>query len=253
MYDQPKISRSIVNTLVSVLMIGEIIFSFVPAVSSLGSASVPYKNTIEANFENAVDAIKLAMPNARVLVYDSIEAHSTPLTYTVDGYDYIIASSDIEMDSYLIPAATMDSVTIYSNPYSLSTGFSIPEDISGYSYNSFYPYTSSNIFTKDILGGPEIFSEVFGEFISIMDPDNPNGSLMQFNISEPGEFYTNLSSKTYHYNNAPANEDFTIPYEASKLLLRETATGGEFRLFQEDALSTIYNSLNNLWHFYLLK
>lgn len=245
MYDQPKISRSIVNSLVSVLMIGEIIFSFIPAISSLGSASVPYQNTIEANYENAVDTIKYAMPNARILVYDSIESHSTPLTYTVDGYDYIIASSDIEMDSYLIPAATMDSVTIYSNPYSLSTGFSIPEDISGYSYNSFYPYTSSNIFTKDILGGPEIFSEVFGEFISIMDPDNPNGSLMQFNISEPGEFYTNLSSKTYHYNNAPANEDFTIPYEASKLLLRETATGGEFRLFQEDALSTIYNSLKN--------
>lgn len=245
MYDQPKIKRYIVNSLMAVIMIAEVILSFIPAISSLGNVSVPYSATIEANYESAVDTIKYAMPNARVFVYDPVESYSTPLTYTVNGYDFIVAATDIEMDSYLVPAASLDAVTIYTNPYSLSTGFSVNNDFSGYSYNSLYPYTSSNLFTKDVLNEPEVFSNVFGEFKSIKDPENPLGSLMQFNISESGEFYTNLSSKTYHYNDAPANEDFILPYKASKILLRETAVGGELKLFQEESLARIYDDLTN--------
>lgn len=241
LYNQSKITKEIVNTVLSFLIIFEIIFSFIPALSSLGTSSKSYIETETAQYESVINAIKISIPNARVFVYKPAESNHTPLTYTVNGYDFIIALSDIEVDDYLIPVLASDSITVYANPYSLSNGFIINNDISDYSYNSLYPYTSSNIFSKEILGVNNIFDEVYGDFTSIPNPDDPYSSLMKFHISETGDFYTNLASMTFHYNNAPKNSDFYIPYISSKILIRESSLGGELKLLNKESLKDLFD------------
>ena len=241
LYYQNKIPAKIPNLIISILLVIEVSFSFILGLRDLGNNTLSYAETDEAKIETVVDTIRLADSSSRVFVYEPSESYSTPLTYLVNGYDYIVASSDIQMDSFLNQLVDINGVSLYENPYSLSNGFVIHKNPQDFIYNAGFPYTGSNLFVQEYMNEDALFTETVGDFSSVKSDTEPDKTYLQFSINNSGDFYTNLSEMTYHYNNAVADTPFMIPYYDSKMLIRQTSLGGELKILDKDTLEKIYS------------
>ena len=244
LYTQSKTNVRILRIILSLAIIAELSFNSFTNMKSLSDNSVPYTETIEYSAEAAKAYIRQEAPSARIFTYDPSESTVTPFTYMVNGYDFILADSTVEMDSFLEPIGDVGSISVYRNPYSLSSGFGIDSHPSVEQYMRMNPYSSSNIFIEEILHSDPIFISVIGSAIANnTDPTAFSG--MVYEISESGDFYCNLASLTFHVNNVKANTPFSVVVPRSMLLSRDRNIGGELMILDKAALDKLYKTITS--------
>lgn len=239
---QPKTKAHVLRLILSALIIVELSVNCFSTMKNLADNSVPYSQTLEYSIEAATGYIRKENPTANIFTYDLAESTVTPFTYMVNGYDYILAESSIEMDSFLEPIGDVGYISIYRNPYSLSSGFTVDSDPSKLQYMRMNPYSSSNNFIKDCLHQSPIFVPVEGN-ASANSSDPTAFSRMDYELSNSGDFYCNLASLTFHVNNVKANELFSYNVPHSMLLSRDRNIGGELMLLDKSAMEEVYNSI----------
>lgn len=243
-YKQKNISGEIFHILICLLLVFELISNSFISLKALGNRSEAYEQSTTCTINRGIDYVHTVDPESRVFVYDHINSTSTPMSNMINGYDYIIAQKDVDMDSYLQLMDNINDYSIYKNPYSFSKGVCISKNPDDYTYNPSYPYTSANILAEDVFGSGTLFSEISGGVAKSIDPYTGK-TILVFNVDETGEIYSNLIRKTLHFTADSTDESYIIPLDESLLTKRERYFSGEIKKLNIDSLDSIYNEYKN--------
>lgn len=242
-YKQKNISKDLFHLLICLLLLFELSSNSFISLKSLGQTSVSYENSSTNAIERETDYVHTVDPDARVFAYDFVESTSTPVSYLINGYDYIIAHKDVEMDSYLEFCDSINNYNLYRNPYSFSKGVAVDNDPVNCIYNPSYPYTSLNILADEVFNSAPIFTTVTG---TVQRRDTVTGeSALVYSVNETGEIYTNLSRRTFHFTASSVNEAYVVKNQDSLLTRRDRIFSGEITKLNTNILSELYNTYKN--------
>lgn len=226
-----------------VIIIAELAFTNVKSVSSLGKNSIPYNRTVTCAVSTCADEIHMQEPDAKILAYDPYHTDATPISESVLGYDYVlITSDDAEPDSNLEYVTDMYGIHLYKNPDAIKNGIFVKSDILNWdTANEFY-YSALNIFSRDILGSGNIFTQTECK-TTIDNTTYSDSSLISYNSRDTGDFYTNLS-KVIHVGNVQAGKPSTIRYVATFEDSNAVAASCEYVLYDESAYHQMLSDIN---------
>ena len=164
-YRTGSMTNRLFLTLIPLILIGEMLFTGVDDLRSVGSHSGKYEDSKESLLYEEARRIHREEPEARILCYDPEESMSTPVTNSLLGYDYVITPTEVtNVDSLLtLKKKSAQGVSIYENPYS-AKGFFLPKSVETWNYDENYPLSSLSRLSTDLIGTEALFTPVDGTF-----------------------------------------------------------------------------------------
>jgi len=247
-----SMTKLLFSVSLSVLIMAEMIGSYLFAMNTYHSNDYCYKHTDEALFYEAEHHIQDEHPNAKIYIYDHL-SNSNPVNLMLSGYDFIITKEGTpNVGALLEKTESFAGVDIYKNPYVLHGFFSeaSPSSYEHYDKNSLISY---NILSQEYLGGDPIFTTSGNFNLSgsgfAMDKNmfmDKHTSELQIggSVSQSGHYYRHFIYDQYVGNliaDTETIQDISVP-------IRD-AQGGfstySAYLFDSDSFITLFNSLKN--------
>ncbi|MBR3539305.1 MAG: YfhO family protein [Eubacterium sp.] len=170
MYRTNSMTKRLLLTLLPLILMGEIIFTYVNGISDSGSASQEYAETLDSRFYEASRKIHETETDARILYFDPEKTSSDPVTNSLLGYDYVITEDSTGLvDTLLKKEKSENGLNIYSNPYSIH-GFYMSAEAASWEYDKNYPLSSLSLFSKALTGTDGVFQTISGSFSVLVGP-----------------------------------------------------------------------------------
>ena len=190
MYRSNSMTRRLLLTILPLMLMGEMLYTYVDNLRAVGSKSQRYENTLDGQVYEMTRQIKAQLPNARVTYYDPETSMSTPVSNTLNGYNYIIAPKNAEqVDALLTPLIEGEVINVYKNPHAYA-GFYLPQAIEKWDYSSNTPFDSLNRLSTDVVGTGDIFLHSNGKLDTALAYVYDDDMAEDFRKTSHGYFYT---------------------------------------------------------------
>lgn len=252
LYRNHNMTNRLFYIVFSLMMVGEISYTFVKDFSVLGNKSEDYYESADYKVYETAKEIQRGEPHARVLYYDPKTSMSTPVSNTLCGYDYIITSEKTtQVDSLLEYVRTENGLAVYKNPY-IADGFFLPKSIDKWIYEPETPFSSINLLIRDVLGSTPIFQSVDGEFMmaaqGVLDEkrkERIREAIYAYSLTtdDNGDLYGSVENIVHFGNVQPSGEAniFRLHWDREQISISPTK---EYASFNREAFLSFYNTLN---------
>ena len=254
MYRSNSMTKRLLLTLLPVVLILEVCISYVDGLRAVGSASSKYEETLESQYYEATRVIHDVNPIARVYYFDTTKSNSTPITNTLQGYDFVITKTrgDVQrIDDTLEKVTEYGRLTIYKNPYSLH-GFYLTEAVDDWKYDPNYPFYSQDNLVTNVLGLDSVFTDVKGDLETMSTPlydkngmEDPRRTdyLIVFHPEMGGDLYSSMFN-IVHLGEKEAGDTASFTHTVQNREVTSSTLAASYAIFNKENYISFYNYLS---------
>lgn len=230
-YETMKSFTKRIVKVLPIMILVEMICVGAVRIAITGKNAIAYQKTDACKIEKCIDYVHENYADAKVLLYDSSDAKSTPVSNLLLGYNYIIqVDGRDEMDACLVKVAECEGYNIFYNPDTKPDNRVVNYAFKDWKSDSQFVFASCNELTNSLHLG-DVF-DIVDDNIQV-SPDLTDKSYKTTNLfysfDKPGEYYVNYHGisylgclesgeeavKTYHMSPEEMKED---------ILTRETVS-----------------------------
>ncbi len=250
LYHSNSLTKRLLVTLLPLILMGEILYTYVDDLRAVGAASGKYEDTTEYKMYEISRTIHASEPDAKILFHKDT-GNSEPVSNALYGYDYVLMPEENKHpDSMLTLSRVENGIAVYQNPYALEAFF-LPRNVDSLNYSSSYPFSSMNRLAEKVLGVGPVYENADGEFsvgqAVIFDPNNkedPRKSSIAFfyDTEKRGDLYT-YTYNIHHMGEYDPATGYTYYFKVYDWVDIMMSTNPEYYFFQKEGFTAFYEAL----------